>query len=46
MIVLALLVLDLAGKPLPPLTPEFTFTTAAVAPPPPPPSSSGELLTD
>ncbi|CAL5076241.1 unnamed protein product [Urochloa decumbens] len=28
-----------SGKPLPPLTPEFTFTTAAV--PPPPPSSSG-----
>ncbi|CAL5079450.1 unnamed protein product [Urochloa decumbens] len=27
-----------SGKPLPPLTPEFTFTTAAV---PPPPSSSG-----
>ncbi|RLN36038.1 hypothetical protein C2845_PM03G24430 [Panicum miliaceum] len=34
-----------SGKPLPPLTPEFTFTTAA-PPPPPPPSSSGELLTD
>lgn len=28
----------LAGKPLPPLTPEFTFTTSV----PPPPSSSGE----
>ncbi|OEL12901.1 hypothetical protein BAE44_0026080 [Dichanthelium oligosanthes] len=28
-----------SGKPLPPLTPEFTFTSAAV--PPPPPSSSG-----
>ncbi|CAN6203509.1 unnamed protein product [Urochloa humidicola] len=28
-----------SGKPLPPLTPEFTFTTAV--PPPPPPSSSG-----
>ncbi|CAN6165703.1 unnamed protein product [Urochloa humidicola] len=28
-----------SGKPLPPLTPEFPFTTAVV--PPPPPSSSG-----
>ncbi|CAD6220502.1 unnamed protein product [Miscanthus lutarioriparius] len=32
-----------SGKPLPPLTPEFTFTTAAV---PPPSSSSGEQQID
>ena len=36
-----------SGKPLPPLTPEFTFTTAEVPPPPPSSSSSsGDQLTD
>jgi hypothetical protein len=33
-----------SGKPLPPLTPEFAFTTAAV--PPPSPLSSGEQQID
>ncbi|RLM87767.1 hypothetical protein C2845_PM04G06250 [Panicum miliaceum] len=37
--VLVAITRNCSGKPLPPLTPEFTFTTAAV--PPPPPSSSG-----
>lgn len=37
--VLVSIIRNCSGKPLPPLTPEFTFTTAAV---PPPPSSSGE----
>ncbi|CAN6180379.1 unnamed protein product [Urochloa humidicola] len=30
-----------SGKPLPPLTPEFPFSTTTAAVPPPPPSSSG-----
>ncbi|XP_039834339.1 uncharacterized protein LOC120695087, partial [Panicum virgatum] len=38
--VLVAIARNCSGKPLPPLTPEFTFTTAEV-PPPPPSSSSG-----
>ncbi|CAN6197383.1 unnamed protein product [Urochloa humidicola] len=33
-----------SGKPLPPLTPEFPFTTTAAVPPPPPSSSGGSRL--
>ncbi|KAJ1288723.1 hypothetical protein BS78_02G110300 [Paspalum vaginatum] len=32
-----------SGKPLPPLTPEFRFTTAAAVPPPPLPSGATRL---